>query len=123
MFFHIDTSTDIIICCIYVWLYVIIVLCNTEQREYILLLWYVNILCMCTQYNDMHCTLQVEVKDCFMHLLLVVKKVLEIFSARAYNLLHLIILSSTVEPLVKDTQNKGNLSIKDKTTHPNSYYT
>ena len=27
----------------------------------------------------------------------------------------------TVEPLIKDTQNNGHLSIKDKTIHPNSY--
>ena len=29
----------------------------------------------------------------------------------------------TVEPPIKDTPNKGNLSIKDKSTCPNSYYT
>ena len=30
---------------------------------------------------------------------------------------------TTVEPPIKDTPNKGNLSIKDKSTRPYSYYT
>ena len=30
---------------------------------------------------------------------------------------------SIVEPLIKDTLNKAHHSIKDKSTHPNSYYT
>ena len=29
----------------------------------------------------------------------------------------------SVEPLIKDTPNKGNLSIKDKSSRPDSYYT
>ena len=32
-------------------------------------------------------------------------------------------MSITVEPPIKDTSNKGHLSIKDKSTRPNSYYT
>ena len=31
--------------------------------------------------------------------------------------------STTVEPPIKDTPNKEHLSIKDKSTCPNSYYT
>ena len=31
--------------------------------------------------------------------------------------------TGTVEPLIKDTLNKEHLSIKDKSTRPNSYYT
>ena len=33
------------------------------------------------------------------------------------------LLLYTVEPPIKDTPNKGHLSIKDKSTRPNSYYT
>ena len=34
-----------------------------------------------------------------------------------------VIAMYTVEPLIKDTLNKEDLSIKEKSTHPNSYYT
>ena len=33
------------------------------------------------------------------------------------------IIKTTVKPLIKDTPNKENLSIKDKSMRPNSYYT
>ena len=40
-----------------------------------------------------------------------------------FNLYSLCPCLYTVELLMKDTPNKGHLSIKDKTTPPNSYYT
>ena len=33
------------------------------------------------------------------------------------------VIAITVEPPIKDTPNKEHLSIKDKSTRPNSYYT
>ena len=35
----------------------------------------------------------------------------------------IVILLNTVGPPIKDTLNKEHLSIKDKSTRPNSYYT